>query len=182
MIQLLRTVVPRVGLRLQAFSPQLSPPGAALNQPAGHIGRWLGKCAYSEGSSGKSDGAKERGPAYGHGDGEEHYHRKYKVTPDRAETDSFNDDFEHRIPSNKARPTLSDEYQHSGIDAQHPKRPSKEDRSPEELKRDEEYEVEVRKHNEEVERRYDRAVSQIDHKEEFRTLEEEVESFKNEGE
>ncbi|EER45004.1 conserved hypothetical protein [Histoplasma capsulatum H143] len=109
----------------------------------------------------------------------EHYSRKHQPSPESSERDSFSEEFEHRIPSNKAHPTLSDEYQHSGADPQHPKRPSKEELSPEERKKQDKAEEDVKKHNEDMKKRYDRAYVQLGNHSEFRSLEEEVEEFRN---
>lgn len=106
----------------------------------------------------------------------EHYSRKHQPPPESSERDSFSEEFEHRIPSNKAHPTLSDEYQHSGADSQHPKRP---ELSPEERKIQDKAEEDVKKHNEEMKKRYDRTYVQLGNHGEFRALEEEVEEFRN---
>ncbi|KAL2390485.1 hypothetical protein BDBG_07422 [Blastomyces gilchristii SLH14081] len=183
MHRLPRTVIPR--LRLQpsrATSSQWFSPATASYQLGFQDGRGVRRYANSEASSTKE--GKEKGAAYGSGDDDsdnQHYHRKHEPPPERSEPESFSEEFEHRIPSNKAHPTLSDEYQHSGADPQHPKRPSKEELSPEDQKKQKETEKDVRKHNEDMEKRYDRAYVQLDNKGEFRSLEEEVEQFKNRG-
>ncbi|KLJ11407.1 hypothetical protein EMPG_09712 [Blastomyces silverae] len=185
MPRLPRTVIPR--LRLQPPQPSSSQwfsPGTALYQLGFHDGRGLRRYTNSEASSEPTKEGKEKGAAYGSGNDDndnQHYHRKHEPPPERSEPESFSEEFEHRIPSNKAHPTLSDEYQHSGADPQHPKRPSKEELSPEERKKQEETEKDVKKHNEDVEKRYDRAYVQLGNKGEFGSVEEEVEQFKNRG-
>ncbi|PGH10429.1 hypothetical protein GX51_00188 [Blastomyces parvus] len=173
-----RAVIPRLRLQpSQAFSWQWFSPGTASYQ--------LGFRRYtnSEASSEPTEKGEEkkRGAAYGSGndDKNQHYHRQHQPPPERSESESFSEEFEHRIPSNKAHPTLSDAYQHSGVDPKHPKRPSKEELSPEEQKKQEEAEKEVKRHNEDMEKRYDRAYVQLGNKGEFKSLEEEVEQFKN---
>lgn len=99
-----------------------------------------------------------------------HCHRKHDRTPDINEPDTFSEEFEHKIPSNKARPTLSDEFQHSGADEKHPKRHT----STEDAKHQEDEKKNVRKHNEDIEQRYDRAYSQISQDGEYTALDSEV--------
>jgi hypothetical protein len=110
------------------------------------------------------------------------YQREHEHDPDVSEPASFSEEFEHRIPSNKARPTLSDEYQHSGIDERHPKRPAKEDLPPKTQQKVAEQEEHVKQHNEEVEQRYDRAFSQINQEGEVETLGSEMEDGHPKGE
>ncbi|PGG98826.1 hypothetical protein AJ80_09463 [Polytolypa hystricis UAMH7299] len=95
-------------------------------------------------------------------DKDPHYHHQHHRDPETAEPETFSQEFEGRIPSNRARPTLSDAYQHSGKDEKHPRRPAKEELPPEERKKQEETEESVKKHNAEVEVRYDRACAQVD--------------------
>ncbi|EAS32588.3 uncharacterized protein CIMG_03612 [Coccidioides immitis RS] len=91
-------------------------------------------------------------------------HHKEEREPHCFEPASFSKEFDEHIPSNKARPTLSDAYQHSGVDAKHPKRPEKKELSEEDSRKLQYDEEEVKKHNEDVERRYDRAISQVSDK------------------
>ncbi|OJD21829.1 hypothetical protein ACJ73_06832 [Blastomyces percursus] len=185
MHRLPRTVIPLLRLQpSQASSSQWFSPAIALYQLGFHDGRGIRRYANSKASSEPTKEGKEKSAAYGSGNGDDenqHYHRKHALPPERSESESFSEEFEHRIPSNKAHPTLSDEYQHSGADPQHPKRPSKEELSPEDQKKQEEAEKDVKKHNEDMEKRYDRASVQLGNKGEFRSLEEEVEQFKNRG-
>ncbi|PGH17777.1 hypothetical protein AJ79_00918 [Helicocarpus griseus UAMH5409] len=167
MHRLPRTIIPQAKLRLPASSSQLSSPVAAVYQPSIQSAAGIRRYA-SNGKENKSSGNEE-----------EHYHRQHDPTPDRSEPPRFSEDFDRRIPSNKARPALSDQYLHSGADPQHPKR---EQPGPEDVKKEEDTKKDVEKHNEDMERRYDRAYSQIDQKGEFKTLEDEVVRFRNKGE
>ncbi|KAF3491546.1 uncharacterized protein GIQ15_01063 [Arthroderma uncinatum] len=88
------------------------------------------------------------------------------------ESDSFAKEFDSRIPSNKAKPALSDAYQHSGADAKHPKRPSREELSEDDRHKIEEKEEEVERHNRDMEGRHGRASSQITQEGELETLDE----------
>lgn len=99
---------------------------------------------------------------------------KPKRDPHSSEPASFSKEFEEHIPSNKARPTLSEAYQHSGADAKHPKRPAKEDMSAEDSQKMHQQEEDVKKHNEDIEKRYDRAISQLSESGEEGALESEV--------
>ncbi|OAX84255.1 hypothetical protein ACJ72_01370 [Emergomyces africanus] len=181
MNRLPRTVIPRVRLQPHTSSQWFSPV-RAVYQSRVQRGKGLKRFTSSESSSGATEEKDKKGAAYGSGNknGKEkqRYHREHEPPPERSEPESFSEDFEHRIPSNKAHPTLSDEYQHSGVDPQHPKRPSKEELSPEERKKQKEVEKDVNKHNEDMEKRYDRAYAQLGKNKEFGTLEEEVEQFK----
>ncbi|EGC40957.1 conserved hypothetical protein [Histoplasma capsulatum var. duboisii H88] len=177
MHRLSRRVVPQLRLQAQAYCSQSRLPAKALYQP----GKGRRKYSNSEASPGPNKEKGRKGAAYGSGNGDEneHYSRKHQPSPESSERDSFSEEFEHRIPSNKAHPTLSDEYQHSGADPQHPKRPSKEELSPEERKKQDKAEEDVKKHNEDMKKRYDRAYVQLGNHGEFRSLEEEVEEFRN---
>ncbi|KAK2855602.1 hypothetical protein FQN49_005026 [Arthroderma sp. PD_2] len=88
------------------------------------------------------------------------------------EADSFAKEFDSRIPSNKAKPALSDAYQHSGADAKHPKRPSREELSEDDRHKMEAEEEEVQRHNEDMEERHNRASSQITQQGEVESLDE----------
>ncbi|WEW55103.1 hypothetical protein PRK78_000531 [Emydomyces testavorans] len=101
-------------------------------------------------------------------------HDKHDREPHCSESASFAKEFDERVPSNKARPTLSEAYQHSGIDAKHPKRPPKEELSAEDSQKMERQEDDVKRHNEDIERRYDRAINQVSDKGEIGTLNTEV--------
>ncbi|KAM5430686.1 hypothetical protein McanMca71_005238 [Microsporum canis] len=97
------------------------------------------------------------------------------------EADSFAKEFDSRIPSNKAKPALSDAYQHSGVDAKHPKRPSREELSEEERHKMDEREEDVKRHNYDMEQRHGRAYSQITQEGEVETIDEMEEArFKGE--
>ncbi|EZF33351.1 hypothetical protein TMEN_4857 [Trichophyton mentagrophytes] len=89
------------------------------------------------------------------------HHPHHKPEPDMEEADSFAKEFDSRIPSNHAKPALSDAYQHSGKDAKHPKRPSREELSEDERRRMDKEEEDVQRHNEDMEHRHGRAASQI---------------------
>ncbi|KKZ62636.1 hypothetical protein EMCG_03046 [[Emmonsia] crescens] len=179
-----RTVIERVRLQPQTSSSQWFSPAAALYKPGAQGGKEFRRYANSEASSGATK-EKEKGAAYGSGDNDDkekqHYKREHEPPRERSEPESFSEDFEHRIPSNKAHPALSDEYQHSGVDPQHPKRPSKEELSPEEREKQKEAEKDINKHNEDMEKRYDRAYVQLGDKGGFKGLEEEVEQFKKDA-
>ncbi|EEQ27888.1 conserved hypothetical protein [Microsporum canis CBS 113480] len=119
-----------------------------------------------------SAGGKEQAP---------HRHRHHKPEPDMEEADSFAKEFDSRIPSNKAKPALSDAYQHSGVDAKHPKRPSREELSEEERHKMDEREEDVKRHNYDMEQRHGRAYSQITQEGEVETIDEMEEArFKGE--
>ncbi|OJD19434.1 hypothetical protein AJ78_00608 [Emergomyces pasteurianus Ep9510] len=183
MNRLSRSAIPRVRLQSHTSSSPWFSPVTAVYQPGVQSGEGLKRFTSSESSSGPNKEKEKKSAAYGSENNndkeEQHYHREHEPPPERSEPESFSEEFEHRIPSNKAHPTLSDEYQHSGVDPQHPKRPSKEELSPEERKKQNEVEKDVKKHNEDMEKRYDRAYVQLGKKGEFRTLEEEVEQFKS---
>ncbi|KAK2733712.1 hypothetical protein FQN55_003167 [Onygenales sp. PD_40] len=167
----------------QALTPPVklrpSPPlqTAALYRSTLLYSQW-GLRSYTDPAVPASSAGKERGSAYGHGDEDPHR----PPPPDRSESDTFSQDFDERIPSNKAHSTLSDAYQHSGVDQKHPRHRAMEELTPEERRKVEEEQKDVQRHNEEVEKRYGRASVQIDQKGEFKTLEEEVVQFRNRGE
>ncbi|KAI1933619.1 hypothetical protein LOZ58_000426 [Ophidiomyces ophidiicola] len=104
--------------------------------------------------------------AHSENSGSNKYNDRGDREPHCTEASSFSKEFEERIPSNKARATLSEAYQHSGVDAQHPKRPTKEELSADDAHKIKQQEEDVRKHNEEVENRYDRAINQVSNKKE----------------
>lgn len=105
---------------------------------------------------------------------ESHYHRQYQPSPDNFESDNFDKEFDSRVPSNKAKSALSEGFQHSGADSKHPKRPTKEDMSEDEKHIKEERDKDVRKHNEDMEKRYDRAFNQITQEGELKPLNSEM--------
>ncbi|KAK2738024.1 hypothetical protein FQN57_007290 [Myotisia sp. PD_48] len=110
-----------------------------------------------------------------------HYHPQHQHSPENLEPETFGKEFDNRIPSNKAKPKLSDAYQHSGADPNHPKKRAWQDLNEEERRKFEQEQDEVRRHNEDMDRRYDRAYTQLTEDNKVESLDEmEEQRFKGE--